>query len=280
MRYIGMKTWVALLGLTLAACAQHKTVQQMQGEAETDLGMKFTYHTVEELFVVASNADARVTQRSMDTVRNVYTAMYREFMTVRPKSPVKVYLFADKESYDAYCRKAYGKPPSTIFGFYMPHERKMVMNIETGAGTLAHEMVHPLIEADFPNVPSWFNEGFASLFEQSRYLENGLLRGMTNWRLQNLQRAIRAKECPSLATTVSTTRDEFYGPRSDLNYAVARYLCYYLQEHDLLQKFYKSFRENFKEDRTGTATLEKVLGQKLDDFDKQWREWVLTLKYE
>lgn len=279
MRYMGMKTWYILLGLTLTACAQHKTIQEMQGEAETELGMKFTYHTVEDLFLVASNADAALTQRSLNTVRNVYSAMYREFMTVRPKQPVKIYLFADSNSYEAYCRKAYGKPPSTIFGFYMPHERKMVMNIETGTGTLAHEMVHPLIEADFPGVPSWFNEGFASLFEQSRYLESGLLRGTTNWRLPNLQRALRAKDGPSLAKIITSTRDEFYGPRSGLNYAVARYLCYYLQEHDLLPRFYRAFRENVRRDPTGLNTLETILGRKLDDFENQWRAWVLTLRY-
>ena len=40
------------------------------------------------------------------------------------------------------------------------------MNIGPGPGTLSHELVHPYMEANFPNVPAWFNEGLASLYEQ------------------------------------------------------------------------------------------------------------------
>ena len=32
---------------------------------------------------------------------------------------------------------------------------------------LVHEMVHPFMDADFPACPAWFNEGLASLYEQS-----------------------------------------------------------------------------------------------------------------
>ena len=40
------------------------------------------------------------------------------------------------------------------------------MNIDTGGGTLVHEIVHPFIAANFPECPAWFNEGLASLYEQ------------------------------------------------------------------------------------------------------------------
>ena len=42
------------------------------------------------------------------------------------------------------------------------------MNISTGGGTLVHEIVHPFIQSNFPNCPSWFNEGLGSLYEQCR----------------------------------------------------------------------------------------------------------------
>ena len=72
-----------------------------------------------------------------------------------------------------------------FFGFYMSGERKMVMNIATGTGTLAHELVHPLLAEDFPNVSSWFNEGFASLYEQSGSRGSRMM-GFVNWRLPGL----------------------------------------------------------------------------------------------
>jgi len=48
---------------------------------------------------------------------------------------------------------------------------------------------------------------------------------------------------------------EFYSDPHGTNYARARYLCYYLQEHDLLRKFYRRFRANVASDPTGYNTL-------------------------
>ncbi len=73
----------------------------------------------------------------------------------------------------------------------------MLMNVGTGTGTLVHELTHALIKPDFPQVPSWFNEGLASLFEQCT-LDNGDICGLPNWRLPDLQNAIRKNELRSL----------------------------------------------------------------------------------
>jgi len=39
------------------------------------------------------------------------------------------------------------------------------MNAGLGLGTLTHELIHPIVETDFPRAPTWINEGIASLFE-------------------------------------------------------------------------------------------------------------------
>ena len=56
------------------------------------------------------------------------------------------------------------------------------MNVGTGGGTMRHELIHPLIAADFPEVLAWFNEGFASVFEGAYHARGGVMRGMINWR--------------------------------------------------------------------------------------------------
>ena len=71
----------------------------------------------------------------------------------------------------------------------------VVMNIATSGGTLVDEIVHPYMAANFPECPSWFNEGLASLYEQCGE-ENGRIHGDTNWRLAGLQKAIRSKKLP------------------------------------------------------------------------------------
>ena len=84
-----------------------------------------------------------------------------------------------------------------------------------------------------------------------------------------------------LTELLGTTTDEFYGPGSGLHYAMARYLCLYLQEQGLLFKYYAEFVEHHEEDPTGQATLERMLGT--DDLDgafqDKWQTFVLKLKF-
>ena len=150
------------------------------------------------------------------------------------------------------------------------------MNIGPGAGTLSHEIVHPYIEANFPNSPSWFNEGLASLYEQPSE-RKGRIVGLPNWRLPNLKKEIKAKTLPKLSKLIGTTRDQFYEANYDA-YAYARYLVYYLQEQGKLQEFYKKFLAD-KKDLTGATALEAVLGEDLDTFEPKWRKWVLAIPY-
>jgi hypothetical protein len=158
----------------------------------------------------------------------------------------------------------------------MARERRMVMNISTGTGTLAHELVHPLLAEDFPNVPSWFNEGFASLFEQSGPRGDRVV-GHVNWRLPGLHKAIKTRGV-SLDALLRTSTDAFYGDDRGVHYAAARYLCYWLQEHDLLIPFYRTFRAGHADDPTGRASLEKATGRPLAEFEPAWKEWILALR--
>ncbi|MBI2901343.1 MAG: hypothetical protein HYY17_14255 [Planctomycetes bacterium] len=255
-------------------------VRKILKEVEEELGKDFIVERQGEVFFFASNAGETSYDRCRRTVARMWDFLYADYLTTKPTKPIRIYLFKDKATYEAYCKKAYSKPPTTPYGFYMSCERKMVMNIATGTGTLAHELVHPLLAEDFPDVPSWFNEGFASLYEQSRQSLDGKMEGLVNWRLPSLQRALQRGEKISLRALTKTTTSEFYGDGSGLHYAIARYLCLYLQEKGKLTDFYKRFRKGFAEDKTGAAAIEAATGKKLDDLEAEWRKWVGTLKYE
>ena len=128
-------------------------------------------------------------------------------------------------------------------------------------------------------MPEWFNEGLGSLFEQCT-LADGDIRGLENWRLPALQRAIRAKKLRPLRELIED--DDFYGDRHvGLNYAQARYLLMYLQEQGKLAEYYRKLRADQAEDKTGLATLKAVIRpQGLEEFEKAWRGWVLRLRFE
>jgi len=232
---------------------------------------------LEKPFVVAGNISrADFTQIKTGTILESYDAFYRQFFTVKPSHILRVYLFKDDRTYRAYAKKLFGDEPETPYGYYSSRDRSLIMNIGTGTGTLVHEMTHALIESDFPQVPAWFNEGLGSLFEQCMFTEHGL-KGLVNWRLPILRKAIADKRLTGLRKLVSTTRHEFYQDEKGAHYAEARYFCMYIQELGLLEKFYKEFRANHKDDPTGARTLEKLLGKSLDKVQPDWLKWVATL---
>jgi len=229
--------------------------------------------------VVGDDDPATVRKRSAGTVRWATRLLKQDYFGRDPDKITDIWLFADEASYTHHTRELFGEAPDTPYGFYSPYQNALVMNISTGGGTLVHEMVHPFIHANFPECPSWFNEGLASLYEQCGE-EDGHIHGYTNWRLAGLQKLIKAGRLPSFKELLSTSEEQFYdGDRGD-NYAQARYLCYYLQQKGLLIDFYRAFVANQRTDPSGYDTLVKLLGDPdMEVFQKEWEAWALTLRF-
>ena len=188
-----------------------------------------------------------------------------------------MYLLAGRKSYLDFCKRTFGEEPGTPYGFYTPRGERLVMNIRTGGGTLVHEMFHSLVKYDFPKIPTWLNEGIASLYEQCRVTPAGLV-GLKNWRYAGLMRGLSGGRTKTLEELTALSTAEFYGEGSGLNYAQARYLCMYLQQRGLLVSFYKAFRGSVGEDPTGIKTLRKVIApQELEVFEKALVGWEKAL---
>jgi hypothetical protein len=230
-------------------------------------------------FVIAGNTGrlelGAHRDRTILAAKDALTATYFKTPVDRP---ILILLFADAGSYQKLCLKWFGERNLPHYGLYRHRDRTMLMNIATGGGTLVHELTHALIAADFPNVPDWFNEGFASLYEQCS-IDGPRITGHTNWRLAGLQKAIRAGTIRPIAEMIED--DDFrHGDRVGINYAQARYLMYYLQQQGKLTAYYTKFRDGHEDDPSGLETLKAVLGTKdLAAFDKQWQAWVLTLRF-
>jgi hypothetical protein len=203
-----------------------------------------------------------------------------DFFARDPARIIDIWMFNGEESYLRNNSAIFGKTPISPYGYYSPCNRALIINIGLGGGTLIHEMVHAFIEANFPDCPTWFNEGLASLYEQPDD-RDGHIHGRTNWRLARLQASIEIGKAPSLHAVMSSSRGEFYDDRrSPANYAAARYLLYYVQEAGLLVRYYKSFLANRERDPTGEATLLQVLGvRELGALQRKWEGYVRTLVF-
>jgi hypothetical protein len=259
---------------TDAAFAAH--VKELRKMAPAD---DFTIVVTPPFVVIGDESPATVRRRADNTVAWAVKKLKEAYFSKDPPEIIDIWLFKDKTSYEENAQRLFGKKPDTPYGYYSASDHAMVMNIATGGGTLVHEIVHPFVAANFPGCPAWFNEGLGSLYEQSGD-EDGQIVGYTNWRLDGLQKAIRAKKVPSFKTLCSSGTTDFYIKDKGTNYAQARYLCYYLQQHGLLKKFYREFYKNRRDDPTGYNTLRSILGrQDMDAFQKDWEDFILTLRF-
>ncbi len=262
-------------GFTEADFARH--VEQLKKKLPSP---QFSIVIQRPFVVVGDEPRVVVQEHAVETIKWAVDRLKRDFFTSDPKEILDIWLFKDAESYEKHTRLLFGDQPTTPYGYYSNKDKALIMNIATGGGTLVHEIVHPFMEANFPECPPWLNEGLGSLYEQCGEVD-GHIHGFTNWRLPGLQQSIRAGTVPSFKTLTAMDSSAFYNDGKGTNYAQSRYLCYYLQEKGVLVKFYQDFHAHQREDPTGFKTLQKVLAQTdMEVFKRIWEKYVLTLGQE
>lgn len=232
---------------------------------------------IQRPFVVVGDGTPAAVRSQSGTVRWAVDKLKQDFFTKDPADILDVWLFKDEASYRKHTRLLFKDEPDTPYGYYSTEHKALIMNIETGGGTLVHEIVHPFVEANFPEAPPWLNEGLGSLYEQSGE-EDGHIYGYPNWRLPGLQEAIKDSAVPTFKELTAMNANAFYYHDKGTNYGQSRYLLYYLQERGLLVKFYKEFYNRRQTDPTGYQTLQTILGESdMTAFQKKWEKFVLDL---
>jgi hypothetical protein len=243
-----------------------------------ELGKKAKFEVVESVFLItapngALGSSAVVTKKALE-------AYYNNRFAKRPGRAVTVLLFENAPPYEAFCKAHWGKPCMTPFGFYTHEIRTVVMNVGPGIGTLTHELVHPIVEADFPKAPDWINEGIASLYEAFALPKAGEIKGAKNFRWPRLVEALNSKSERALASVpalFAMSDKVFRGKHEGLNYATARYFCMWMDGQKKLWPFYQAWRDDFANDPTGEKAFAKVMGKSPTELDAAWAAWVKAL---
>ena len=235
---------------------------------------------VEKPFIIASEETPAQTKRWAEkTVRWATTKFKKQYFKNDPDKIITIWLFNTPATYKKGASLLSGYRPDTPYGYYEDEKQQMVMDIATGGGTLVHELFHAYIASNYPDCPTWINEGMGSLYEQCNE-RAGKIVGMTNWRLAGLKRAIRDKATIGFDKLAALSPRAFYGEGQSVRYAQARYLCYYLQQKNLLGKFFHEAKKQRNLDPTGYNTLVKVLGMTDEPaFRKQWEAYCLKLTF-
>jgi hypothetical protein len=255
-------------------------LEARRADAAAELGTKLDSEVLEGVFLVVAPGGRGALGGAGDITRRSLTAYFNGRFGTRPARAISVYLLPNASAYERWCQSRWKEKCSSPYGFYLANERKIVMNVGLGIGTLTHELVHPLVEADFPGAPDWINEGIASLFEQFYLTRPGEIHGGKNWRLPRLRAALGSKAEQSLAgpsALFGMSDETFRGDKEDLHYASARYLCQWLDEKGLLWAFYQRWRDSRADDPSGEKAFEAVVGLSPADAEGKWRSWVRSL---
>jgi hypothetical protein len=227
-------------------------------------------------FVLAGDASAESLDTLFkETIQPLTSALWRAYFDTPPSAPVALVLLSNEATYRRLAHQLDGYDPIAYDGYYQKSRRRLVLNLASGEGTLAHELCHALSACDCPDLPEWVDEGLAALHEETRYSPDRLLLiGDANWRCRIVRDALSDDRLPRMQTFASAV--SFRGDDEGLNYAFSRTVCRFLQDKGLLSHFYRKLRASVATDPTGLATLQAVLGvDSPAQIDTELRNWLL-----
>jgi hypothetical protein len=206
----------------------------------------------------------------------------------REMEPVSFFLINGGDDYEAFVRER-GLPNASGYGLYDSETRSLYARRyfpdgrESGVGTLFHEAVHAMLDADFAGAPPprWFNEGFASLFEVGRVLRGQWVYGNPNpWRETPFRSAFEQGRVPSLEVLLVTPDAAFdtTKPQRDLLYNSGRSLfLYLLRRHG--EPALADFVRRMRNGSQPAAALSAVTGLSLLEVEKRWHASIQELNF-
>lgn len=222
-------------------------------------------------FVIFSELDEKLTaDLIVSDIRNAIDAMTGNYVNKTPTSVTPLIIFKEIGPYKNFVLKNFDIPEDDIspYGFFKISKNVIIIRYVNWKGSIPHEVTHKFTNTDFPDMPSWFDEGLSSLHEKSTF-KNGDLEGDFSLRIIPLRRAIDEDTYTGLEHLMKTNDDEFYGKRSPYYYAQSRYLLMYLQQNGLLKDYYRTFRDTYNKDKTGISQLEKITGNSIETLNDE-----------
>lgn len=129
-------------------------------------------------FVLAGDlSDEQLARWNHDTVAPAARAMKNCYFRVAPTAPITVLLFGNEASYNDQAARLFNERDISVYGYYKPERRTLVLNIATGGGTLVHELTHSLIDFDFPKAPTGSTKGWPRSMSNAAFATATMGRG-------------------------------------------------------------------------------------------------------
>ncbi len=259
-------------------------VRRRLADAARELGPRTLTHVEAGRFVLAAGREGTPFDAAVKLVHATLEALANGRIAGLPAQAVTVFVLPSRAAFDVFCRGRFdgGGCPSK-YGVYLKEPREIFADASNGARTLAHEVTHPLLEADFPEAPLWLQEGIASLYEAPELSHDDAgaeIHGVKNWRLPRLLAAFASPEerrDARLDALFGMTDEAFRAGDEELHYAMARYACQWLDHDGRLWPFYHAWRDGAAGDPTGERAFVKVVGKAPRETNDDWVAWVRRL---
>lgn len=233
--------------------------------------------SADDPYVVIAAGGAAAGKQTTGILRTIADLHGKTLFTNQARGGFIVVLTDDAEAFAAL--RGGGPEASGSAGFYNHGTRTLVIRRGTGTGTIAHEFTHALHFADMEALgqihPIWIREGLGSLYEESAPRADRLV-GLVNWRLPLLKKALAEGRTFPLRAFLENS-ERCFTEQTGVAYAMARYLCFFLQEKQVLVPWYARYCRNFADDRNGVRSLEEAYGKPLDQIEADWIEFVKSL---
>jgi len=108
----------------------------------------------------------------------------RDFFPAGFDYPVRVLVLEDRASFQNCLRQQFSIANPPNFGIFLYQSNLFATYEDSGLGTFAHEIMHPLVERNLKDRPVWAIEGIPTFFEKFYgYWEDDRL--TVNWGYQN-----------------------------------------------------------------------------------------------
>jgi len=195
----------------------------------------------------------------------------REFLKIKQPKRLEVFLFDGPKYYGPFARHLTG-PNYTPYGFYSPALDIIVVNADTGLGTLTHELAHHFTDCAFEYRPTeWIHEAISTYFEKfiGHLDEDGKMH-ITFGYFSN-ERLPQAKEIIH-----KFTFSQLIGRRG-FPQSLIRTFVMFLHEKGKFTEFVRAAAAESLDDPFGLGAIEKVYNKPLDEIEAEWKQWVLAL---
>jgi hypothetical protein len=94
------------------------------------------------------------------------TLLNRDFFKADFDYPIRVLVLEDRARFQEFLRREIHDPDPPGFGIYLGKHKLFATYEDSGLGTFAHEIMHPLVERNLRNRPLWAMEGIPTFFEK------------------------------------------------------------------------------------------------------------------